>query len=155
KEVAPETATSITEGSNEKSLLEQMQTDPARVENYLELATLFAAQHRLREAEQILTQALAVTGGGDLMVRERLEGIRLQGAQQQGEIAKRRAEQEKTPETIELAKRMEAQANQIELEIFAARSAREPSDLRLKFELGLRAKRAGKFKEAIQAFQAA
>ena len=41
------------------------------------------------------------------------------------------------------------------MEIYAARSARDPGNLMLLYELGLRAKRAGKFKEAIQAFQAA
>src|SRR6185295_16681049 len=46
-------------------------------------------------------------------------------------------------------------ANQVEMEIYAARSQRSPGNLLLKYELGLRAKRAGKFKEAIQAFQAA
>ena len=43
----------------------------------------------------------------------------------------------------------------MELDIYAARSGREPGNLILLYELGLRAKRAGKFKEAIQAFQAA
>ena len=50
---------------------------------------------------------------------------------------------------------MATQANQVELEIYAARSAREPGNMLLQYELGLRYKRAGKFKEAIQAFQAA
>jgi tetratricopeptide (TPR) repeat protein len=50
---------------------------------------------------------------------------------------------------------MEAQANQAELEVYAARSARNPGNLLLQYELGLRCKRAGKFREAIQAFQAA
>ncbi|HEY4234570.1 MAG TPA: hypothetical protein VGM76_14140 [Lacipirellulaceae bacterium] len=155
KEVTYDTATTSTNTESEETLLAQMQSQPARVENYLELAALFASQHRLREAEQILTQALAVTGGGDLRVRERLEDAQLQRVHQQVDIANRRAEQEKTPETAELAKRMAMQANQIEMETYAARAAREPGNLMLQYELGLRAKRAGKFKEAIQAFQAA
>jgi len=70
-------------------------------------------------------------------------------------VAQRRAEQEKTEEAADLARRMAAQANQIELEVFAARSSRTPGNSLLQYELGLRLKRAGKFKEAIQAFQAA
>jgi hypothetical protein len=50
---------------------------------------------------------------------------------------------------------MAAQGNQVELEIYAARSARDPNNLLLQFELGMRFKRAGKYREAIQAFQAA
>ncbi len=76
-------------------------------------------------------------------------------AQHQVSVAQRRAEQEKTEEAIDLARRMAAQANQAELEVYAARAARNPGNSLLQYELGLRCKRAGKFKEAIQAFQAA
>jgi tetratricopeptide (TPR) repeat protein len=155
KDVHTEANSTARSAATETPLLEQIQSKPAEIENYLELAKLFASQQRLREAEQILTQALAVTGGGDMNVRELLEEAQLQRVHQQVDIANRRAEQEKTPETAELAKRMAAQANQVEMEIYAARVAREPGNLMLQFELGLRAKRAGKFKEAIQAFQAA
>jgi tetratricopeptide (TPR) repeat protein len=41
------------------------------------------------------------------------------------------------------------------LEVYAARAGRNPGNSLLQYELGLRCKRAGKFKEAIQAFQAA
>src|SRR6185436_12552130 len=64
-------------------------------------------------------------------------------------------ETDKTEEAIELAKRMAVQANQAELEVYAARVARTPGNSMLQYELGLRCKKAGKFKEAIQAFQAA
>jgi tetratricopeptide (TPR) repeat protein len=70
-------------------------------------------------------------------------------------VAQRRAEQEKTAEAADLARRMVAQANQAEMEVYAARAARNPGNLLLKYELGLRCKRAGNFREAIQAFQAA
>jgi tetratricopeptide (TPR) repeat protein len=119
------------------------------------LADLFTSQERLREATEILTRALAASGGGDLTVRERLEDAHLRRAARQVHVAQKRAEQEKTPEAVELAKRMAAQANQAELEVYAARAARNPGNSLLQYELGLRCMRAGKFKEAIQAFQAA
>jgi len=125
------------------------------VNNYLELADLFTAQNRLREATEILTRALAASGGGDLTIRERLEDAHLRRAQQQVAVAERRAEQEKTEDAVDLARRMAARANQAELEVYAARAARNPGNSLLQYELGLRCKRAGKFKEAIQAFQAA
>jgi tetratricopeptide (TPR) repeat protein len=96
-----------------------------------------------------------VSGGGDLRVRERYEDASLRRAQHQVSVAQRRAEQDKTEEAIDLARRMAAQANQAELEVYAARAARNPGNSLLQYELGLRCKRAGKFKEAIQAFQAA
>jgi tetratricopeptide (TPR) repeat protein len=109
----------------------------------------------LREATEILTRALAASGGGDLVVRERLEDAHLRRAQNQVLVAQRRAEQEKTEESADLAKRMAAQANQAELEVYMARAARNPVNSMLQYELALRCKRAGKFREAIQAFQAA
>jgi hypothetical protein len=155
KEVTVEGTSLDIDAGREQALLAALQAQPADAANYLDLAKIFAAQQRFREAEQVLTQALAVTGGGDLAVREQLEDAQLQRVQQQVLVANRRADQEKTEEAIELARRMAVQCNQVELEIFASRAAREPGNLLLQYELGLRCKRAGKFREAIQAFQAA
>ncbi|HEX4413916.1 MAG TPA: hypothetical protein VH107_09840 [Lacipirellulaceae bacterium] len=139
----------------EKELLAAIESQPSVVTNYLELADVFNAQNRLRETSDILSRALAVSGGGDLHVREKLEDAHLRQAQNQVIVAQKRAEQEKTEESSELAKRMVSQANQAELEVYAARAARDPGNSLLQYELGLRCKKAGKFKEAIQAFQAA
>jgi tetratricopeptide (TPR) repeat protein len=155
KEVSPDTKSNAADSAQESVLLAAIQAQPAEVGNYVELARIFAAQQKLADAERILTQALAVTGGGDLTVREKLEDAQLARVQQQVLVAARRAEQEKTEEAAELAKRMAAQGNQVELEIYAARAARDPGNLLLQFELGMRFKRAGKYREAIQAFQAA
>jgi tetratricopeptide (TPR) repeat protein len=139
----------------EKELLDAITTSPADIANYLALAELFTTQNRLREATEILTRALAASGGGDLVVRERLEDAHLRRAQSQVAVAQRRAEQEKTEESVELARRMAQQANQAELEVYMARASRNPGNSALQYELALRCKKAGKFKEAIQAFQAA
>jgi tetratricopeptide (TPR) repeat protein len=139
----------------EQALAEAMASRPAELANYLELADLLTNQQRLREAEQVLSRALAASGGGDLNVRERLEDAQVRHAHQQLEVASRRATAEGTAEAADLARRMAVQSNQLEVEVFAARAAREPENLLLQYELGLRLKRAGKFKEAISAFQAA
>jgi tetratricopeptide (TPR) repeat protein len=155
KEVIEELAAKTVDTGREQALLDAIQAKPAEVVNYVELAEVFTAQERLQDAERILTQALAVSGGGDLNVRERLEDAQVRRVHQQVEIAARRAEQDQTEEAVELARRMAVQANLVEMEIYAARAARDPGNLLLQYELGVRAKRAGKFKEAISAFQAA
>lgn len=152
---ATASATQAADSSQEKKLLAAIEAKPENVENYLELADVFNAQNRLREAVEILSRALAASGGGDLRIRERLEDASLRRAQHQVAVAQRRAEQDKTEDATELARRMAAQANQVELEVYAARASRNPGNSLLQYELGLRCKRAGKFKEAIQAFQAA
>jgi tetratricopeptide (TPR) repeat protein len=148
-------AKSSSDVKQEKQLLTAIEAKPAEIENYLELAEVFTAQNRLRETVEILSRALAASGGGDLRVRERLEDASLRRAQHQVAVAQRRAEEDKTDEARDLARRMAAQANQAELEVFTARASRTPGNSLLQYELGLRCKRAGKFKEAIQAFQAA
>jgi hypothetical protein len=143
------------DAGQERGLLDAIEAHPAELSNYVALADLFTAQNRFREAAEMLTRALAASGGGDLSIRERLEDAHLRQANNQVQVAQRRAEQNPSEEAAELARRMVAQANQAELEVYAARAGRNPGNLLLQYELGMRCKRAGKFKEAIQAFQAA
>ncbi|MCO6047542.1 tetratricopeptide repeat protein [Aeoliella sp. ICT_H6.2] len=140
--------------SREKQLLEQIRLYPAELENYRELADEYTQDERYRDAERVLQKALTVSSG-DLDLRERLEEAQIRRLRQQTEVADRRAESEGTDEARKLARKMHAQANQVELEVFAARAERNPGNLTFQYELGLRLKRAGKFREAIQALQAA
>ena len=139
---------------SDEELLEQIRLHPAELSNYKDLADEYVRLDRLRDAERVLTKALTVSSG-DLDTRERLEETQLRRMRQQVEVADRRAGEEPTPEALDLAKRLHNQANQVELEVFAARAERNPGNLHYQFELGLRLKRAGKYREAIQAFQAA
>jgi tetratricopeptide (TPR) repeat protein len=141
--------------SKEQQLMDAIQADPADTENYIRLADLYSAAGRLSDAERALSKALQVSGGGDLRIRELWEDTQLRRLDQQAEIARRRAKEEETPEAVELAKRMLQQTQQSELEIYAARAARDPHDSSVQFDFGTKAKKAGKYKEAIQAFQVA
>jgi tetratricopeptide (TPR) repeat protein len=141
--------------SEEQRLMDAIQADPAATENYLKLAELCTTSGRLPDAERALAKALQVSGGGDLRIRELWEDAQLRRLSQQVEIARRRAAEDGTPDSAELSKRMLDQAQQSELEIFAARAARDPNDANTQFEFAMRAKRVGKHREAIQAFQVA
>jgi len=129
--------------------------DPTVADHYVQLADLFSREQRFDEAEQLLAQGLNACGNGDMQIRTRLEDVQLRRVTHQLALAERRCHQDSSEETRELAHRFKIQANQVELEIYAARTERDPSDLRLKYELGLRLKRAGKVKEAITVLQAA
>jgi tetratricopeptide (TPR) repeat protein len=158
-EAADEAATghkvSAAQLTPQQKLQQAIARDPENIANYLELADLNARDDRFDDARRVLKQALDVSGGGDLTVRERLEDVELQHGRRQVEIAERRAAQEKTDEAVVLLKRIKAEVNQRELEIFAARCERSPSNTSLQYELGVRLKRAGKYNEAIQTLQAA
>ncbi len=128
--------------------------NPESVENYLELAELFADEDRHGDAERTLTKALEASGG-DLKVRERLEDAQVARARHQLAIAEKRAGVEKTDDANALAERLRDDLNRREIELLAARSQRYPDDLRLCYELGLRLKRAGNYAEAVRQLQEA
>jgi tetratricopeptide (TPR) repeat protein len=153
-ETAPKAEELPSGESEEKRLLDAIESDPAEISNYLDLAQLYSRNNRLPETERVLTRALSASGG-DLKVREQLEDAQLRRVRQQVDIAIARARTEGTQQAVDLARRMEIQANQAELEIYAARVEREPTKISLKYELGLRLKRGGKYREAISTFQAA
>lgn len=127
---------------------------PDDVSLYNELADLHTQEERFADAEATLQRALAVSGG-ETSVRERLEDAQLRRSRHQVKIAEKRAAEEKTPEAVDLAKRMKVELNSTETEIYRSRSDRYPTNVGLKFELGVRLKKAGQYGEAIKCFQAA
>ena len=137
----------------EQRLQKQISKRPEEIPLYVELADLHIRADRWVEAEEVLGKALAVSGGGDMSLKERLEDVQVRHARQQLQLAERRAESEKTPEAIELVKKLKAQLNSLELDIYRRRSDLQPLNLALKFELGVRMKRAGKYREAVQLLQ--
>jgi len=142
--------------AQEKRLLEKIADSPGAEANYLELAELYASEDRLQDAERLLNKALSTIGGsGDSVIRDRLEDFHLRRVRRQVEIAQTKFEKQRTTEAKELLARMVKQANQAELDVYVVRAGRSPGDTRLQFELGLRQKRMGDYRGAINSFQAA
>lgn len=139
----------------EERYKEAIAKDPSVVETYFRLADLYLHEGRLDDAQKVLEQASHVSGGGNLQVRERLEDLQVRRAASQIAVAQQLFDIQKTPEAKQLLDRARMVANQVELEVFAARVDRDPQNPRLQFELGQRLKRAGKTKQAITALQAA
>jgi tetratricopeptide (TPR) repeat protein len=84
-----------------------------------------------------------------------LEDLQLRQASHQLAQAQRNFDHDQTPDAKRLLDAAKSQANQVELEVYAARADRDPHNPRVQFELGMRLKRAGKPKLAITALQAA
>ncbi len=139
----------------EERLKAAIAKDPAALDAYFRLADIYIHQNKLDEVQAVLDRANQAAGGGNFQVRERLEDIELRRAAQQAQSAQKHYEHEQTPEAKKLLDRARAQANQVELEVYAARADRDPNNPRLQFEVGLRLKKAGKPKQAITALQAA
>ncbi|MEX2114507.1 MAG: tetratricopeptide repeat protein [Pirellulales bacterium] len=137
-----------------EQLEKQIAKTPDNVELYTELADLHTRDENHDKAMEVLKKALEASGG-DVMVRERLEDSQLRRARQQVVVAEKKSAKDKTPEAEKLARKMKVQLNSMELDVYRSRAERYPNNVGLKYELGLRLKRAGEFGEAIKCFQAA
>ncbi len=139
----------------EERLIASIREDPTDVENYIEWIDLLMHENRLADVEQVLGRATEIAGNGNLRICERREDWQIRRVHHLLAIAEKRYEEDSNDESRLLAEQIQAQARQVELEVYTAKSDRNPQNTRLKFELGMRLKQAGKPKDAITAFQAA
>jgi tetratricopeptide (TPR) repeat protein len=124
---------------------------PEDEQAYLELAEYYLSEHHTYEAQRTLVKALNVSR--DLRILERLEDVNMQRAREQIEIAQQRADAEKTDEAKALVQKLKEEAARLELQIYTSRCGRYPNDHRLKFQVGLRLKRVGNFRQALEPLQ--
>lgn len=122
--------------------------NPTDVESYFELADIHVAEQRLGDAAHVLTKAISASGG-NLKARERLEDIEILRKQEQISIAERRAASSGDTAAQQLVEQLQQDLNRYELEVFNSRSERYPDDLEAKFQLGVRLRKAGNYREAI------
>ncbi len=140
--------------SREEELRAQHAENVADVGSASELSELLAREERYAEAEEVLQKTLQATGG-DLKVSEQVEDMQLRAARAQLLIAEKRAQQTPNDENKDLLDRMKAEVNNVELTVYRARSDRYPGNTTWKYEMAVRLKKAGKFNDAIKAFQSA
>ena len=122
--------------------------NPTDVDSYFELSDLHIAEQRLGDAAHVLNKAVAASGG-DLHARERLEDVEILRKQEQIAIAEKRAAASGADDAQQLVDQLRQDLNRYELEVFSARSERYPNDLEAKFELGVRLRKAGNYREAV------
>jgi tetratricopeptide (TPR) repeat protein len=123
--------------------------DPTVVENYLQLASVYAEENRLADAERTLQKGRAASGN-DLRVQERLEEIQVLRLKQQLAIAERRAKSEATESARQLVQQLRENLSRVELEMFGRRSQRYPEEPQWKLEAAIRLKRLGNHGEALK-----
>lgn len=115
----------------------------------LALATHYSEFHQFDEAEAAAAKALSLSGG-DLFVREQVEGISLARLKNNVAIARRLVEHDPSPAHQQTLRRWEEELGRLELATLHARSERFPQDAGLKLEVAIRLKRAGNYSGAIQ-----
>lgn len=135
-----------------QQLEQEVANRPQDESNYLELAELYLAERRTYEAQRTLIRAMEVCR--DLRIVERLEDVNMMRAKEQVKLAEDRVAAEKSPAAQDDLDRLREESYRLELEIYRTRCGRYPEDKRLKFQLGLRLKQIGEFREAIEPLQA-
>jgi tetratricopeptide (TPR) repeat protein len=123
---------------------------PANPEFYLKLAPLYLEKERDYDAERLLERGREATG--DARVRQLWEDVTMLRLEKKIDFARREAEREDTPATRSQLADLRAERDRWEIEVFTGRCQREPANLALRYELGLRLKRAGKLRAACQEF---
>jgi len=138
--------------SPEADLQRLIRKDPANAANYQKLADLYRRDGRLEEAFEMYAKAFEV--GGDQVVKEQGEDVRLDILRKNLDLAKEAAQRDSADENAkqgvaQLAKELLDQ----EIEIFSRRVDRYPKDLRLKYELAQRFVRVKNLPPAIKLLQ--
>jgi len=151
KELAPE----LDDLTDKERLKKAIKGHPEQRDNYLELSRLYVEENRLEKAERVLAKGLQAMGGADAEMHEQMEDYRIMRVRQQADVAMRRAKEEQTAEAKSLAKKYRDELNRVELGVYAARCERAPNNDQLRFELGVRLRRAGNYQEAIKSLQQA
>jgi tetratricopeptide (TPR) repeat protein len=146
--VAPKTLVLTQRQQLEKAIIDHPEDETL----YLKLADFYLAEGRLYEAQRTLQRAASVTS--ELHVREKLEDVNLSRARQQVQMARQRADEERTVEALELAEKVEKDLQQLEFDTARIRCDRYPNDRSLRFQLGLCYVRRGDFREALEPLQA-
>lgn len=124
--------------SVEADLTHAIRKDPKNLNHYLKLADHYRSGRQLAKAQEILNQALEVSGRNpDVM--EQLEDVQLLMLRNDLAEADERAKKNPTKERIvEKAKTLRSELLQKEIEIFARRIERHTNDMRMRFELAER-----------------
>jgi tetratricopeptide (TPR) repeat protein len=137
--------------SRRQQLEQALVNNPEDETTYLELADLHLAEHRTFDAQRTLLKAVNVSK--DVRILERLEEVNMLRAREQLDLARRRAAEEGTQEARQLVERLKDEIGRLELEIFTRRCERNPQDPQLKFQLGLRLKQVGNYRQALEPLQ--
>lgn len=125
---------------------------PQEESNYLELAELHLAERRTYDAQRTLMRALEVSR--DVAIVERLEDVNMLRARDQWKLAETLAAEQRTEESAAAVEKARQESFQLELDVYRNRCVRHPDDKRLKYQLGLRLKQIGEYRDALERLQA-
>ena len=140
--------------SPRQQLEQQIANNPADVEAYLQLVDLHLADNRFGEALHVLHKALHPSGHNP-QIQERLEDVEIVKKKSQLAAAEKQATEHATDQHRQAAEQLRTELQRFEWEVYQRRCERYPTDMEVRFQLGLRLKTLDKIREAVPCFEAA
>jgi tetratricopeptide (TPR) repeat protein len=138
--------------SAEERLRRRIRENPNDILAYHELAQLYLDGDRFKEAEDLYAEAYRATSGNQEIL-EKWEDVQIRRLRHETALARHRRKE--SPAAEEEYRRLRKALNDKELEICKRRCERYPTNLRFKYDLGVRYQIARQPHEAIKQFQLA
>jgi tetratricopeptide (TPR) repeat protein len=150
---AQATAATDRAGREVDVLKAKIDADPTAAGPYLQLAALHRRQHRPEQALEVLQKGVAPTGR-DFQIQVEVAEMELDPFRKNLSLTDEQLKAEPDdPELRKVRVRLLKEINAREMELLRLKSDRQPGDLNLRLDLGVRLLRAGKTEEAIGELQ--
>jgi tetratricopeptide (TPR) repeat protein len=131
----------------------KVEADPTSASAYMQLANQYRKQHKDDEALELLRQGLGATGN-DFDLQVAIAETELEPFQKNLALADEKLKAAPNDENLRTIRgKLLKEINTRELELFRMKSDRQPGDLGMRLELGIRLLRAGQTEEAIAELQ--
>lgn len=121
---------------------------PSHAENYLQLAPLYLEKNRDQDAERLLNRGRAATDN-HLKVVQLWEEVAVKVLEDRVTQARRDVALHPSANTQTVLAQILRDRDKLETAVYASRLKREPGNLALQYELGVRLKRSAKLREAM------
>lgn len=136
------------------TLRRRVAADPASPNAYLQLAAVHRRASQLDQAREVLTAGLGATGNAFELAAE-LADLDIEPFRQNLTITEDKLKEKPNDEELRrIRMRLRKEINARELDLFRQKAERFPTELGLRFEVGVRLLRGGQHDEAIQMLQA-
>jgi len=127
---------------------------PSNADYYLQIVPLYLQTGREYDAEKLLAKGRQATSN-DPRVCQLWEDVTMLRTEKKLALAQKLAQENDTPDARNELKQILAERDQVETDIFVSRCQREPHNAAVRVQLGMRLRRAGKFREACQRLEEA
>lgn len=139
-----------------EELVKSLEQTPNDLNLMITIGDTYARAGRDQEAMKFYRKARAASGGGDYRIKVKMDDLKIREFRQKlREVDEKLRSDADNPDLKSQRKELLDRRNQFELEVFKERVDEYPTDMSMRYELGVRYYRTDMINEAIAAFQMA